>query len=91
MSISDIFIEQQHPNMQHQDHCTVLSHTQRDEGEWVQHTLMLENNETPFRFRRSKKYRSLKGSRVNVDYYPQTTLVAGMEFETMKVVRIKRC
>ena len=89
MSISDITIEQQQ-NVYHREHCTVLSHTQRDEGEWVQHTLMLENYETPFRFRRSKRYRCLKGESVDVDYYPQTTLVAGMELETMKVVRIKR-
>ncbi len=52
---------------------------------------MLENCDAPFRFKRPKKYRSLKGSRVSVDYYPQTTIVAGFEMETMKVVRIRRC
>ncbi|GGY92210.1 MULTISPECIES: hypothetical protein [Shewanella] len=88
MSISDL--SQEHPALIHTEHCTVLSHTQRDQGEWVQHTLMLKNYETPFRFRRPKKYRSLKGAQVTLDYYPQTTLVAGFEVETMRVVRIRR-
>jgi hypothetical protein len=50
---------------------------------------MLEGYDVPFKFKRKKQYKSLKGSRVNLTYYPNTELVVGMEFEVMKVVRIK--
>ena len=33
---------------------------------------------------------NLQGARVNLTYYPQIEQVAGMEFETMKVVRIRK-
>lgn len=90
MTIADVLTEKHSP-LYHTEDKTVVSHTQRDEGDWIQHTLMLENCDAPFRFKRPQKYRSLKGARVSVDYYPQTTIVAGFEMETMKVVRIRRC
>lgn len=83
-------LTQKHPSLTHSEQCKVVSHVQREEGEWVRHTLMIENVDVPFVFRRKQVYQSLKGARVNLTYYPQQTLVGGIEFEFMKVVRIKR-
>jgi len=72
------------------DSVKVISHVQRESGDWFQHTLMLDGYDVPFKYKRTKKYRSLEGASVNLTYYPQTEKVAGMEFESMKVVRIRR-
>ena len=77
-------------NLNHSDLMKVVSHVQRDQGEWILHTLMVEGCEVPFKFKRKGKYLSLKGARVNITYYPEQEIVAGMKFEVMKVVRIKR-
>jgi len=79
-----------HDQLNQSDNMKVVSHVQRDEDDWVRHTIMLEGIEVPFIFRRKKQYQSLKGARVNITYYRQMEDVAGIEFETMKVVRIKR-
>ena len=79
-----------HASLTQTENAVVVSHVQRDEGEWIRHTLMLEGIDVPFIFRRKKQYRSLKGARVNLTYYPIEETVAGIPFETMKVVRIKR-
>ena len=79
-----------HQSLTHTENVRVASHTQRQDGEWVRHTLMLEGVDVRFVFKRTKPYQSLKGARVNLTYYPVTETVAGMEFEQMKVVRIKR-
>jgi hypothetical protein len=72
----------------------VISHVQREEGDeidgWVVNTLMLEGHDVPFKYSRKRKYRSLKGAPVNVTYYAQTEQIAGMDFEVMKVVRIRK-
>lgn len=78
-----------HPNLVHSDMQKVVSHVQREDGEWILNILMLEGCEVPFKYKRKKHYRSLVGARVNLTYYPQAEQVAGIEFETMKVVRIK--
>jgi len=72
------------------DGVKVISHVQREKGEWFVNTLMLEGYSVPFKYTRKKLYRNLKGAAVNLTYYPQTEQVAGMEFESMKVVRIRR-
>lgn len=72
------------------DAVKVTSHVQREVGDWVKNTLMLQGYDVPFQYNRKKTYRSLQGASVNLTYYPHTELVAGMEFETMKVVRIRR-
>ncbi|UTF59015.1 hypothetical protein [Gilvimarinus sp. DA14] len=77
-------------NLIHSEMMKVVSHVQRDQGEWVLHTVMVEDCDVPFKFKRKGKYQSLKGARVNMTYYPETEKVAGMDFEIMKVVRIKR-
>jgi hypothetical protein len=77
-------------SLNHSDLLKVVSHTQREQGDWILHTLMIKGCEVPFKFKRKGKYLSLKGARVNITYYPDQETVAGMKFEVMKVVRIKR-
>ena len=67
----------------------VTSHVQRQAGEWVINTLMIEGCEVPFKYKRKQKYKDIKGRRVNLTYYPDTETVAGIEMEVMTVVRIK--
>ena len=80
----------QHEKLIHSQDKKVISHTQREDGEWIMHSLMLEGCDVPFKFKRKKKYQSLVGGKVNLTYYPATETVAGLAFEVMKVVRIKR-
>ena len=77
------------PQLIQSDMVKVTSHVQRLSGEWYMNTIMIENCEVPFKYRRKKRYKNLKGACVNLTYYPQPELVAGIEFETMKVVRIR--
>ncbi len=77
-------------NLTHSELMKVTSHVQRPQGEWILHTVMIEDCDAPFKFKRKGKYLSLKGARVNMTYYPTKEVVAGMDFEVMKVVRIKR-
>jgi len=79
-----------HEGLTHSDAVKVVSHVQRDKAEWVLNTVMIEDCEVPFKYKRKQQYKSLKGARVNMTYYPGTEVVAGMEFEVMHVVRIKR-
>ena len=79
-----------HQQLNQLDSVKVVSHVQRESGDWVINTLMLEGYNVPFKYNRKKKYRSLEGAQVNLTYYPQTEQVAGMEFESMKIVRIRR-
>jgi len=72
------------------DSVKVISHVQRESGDWIKNTLMLEGYDVPFKYSRNKLYKNLQGASVNLTYYPQTELVAGLEFESMKVVRIRR-
>jgi hypothetical protein len=51
---------------------------------------MIEGYDVPFRFKRQGKYRTLRGARVNLTYYPTQEMVAGIPVEIMKVVRVKR-
>jgi hypothetical protein len=50
---------------------------------------MLEDYSVPFRFKRKKSYKNLKGMFVNLTYYPNTKTIAGIEVEIMNVVRIR--
>ncbi|MBN7818364.1 hypothetical protein KJY73_01480 [Bowmanella sp. Y26] len=81
---------ERHPNLTHSVDMKVRSHVQREEDDWLVNTLMLEGLDVPFKFRRKKRYRSLQGALINITYYPDTELVAGMEFEYMKIVRIRQ-
>lgn len=79
-----------HRELVHSEDCRVVSHVQREAGPWFINTLMIEGVAVPFRYRRKKLYRDLKGARVNLTYYPATDVVANIPVEIMKVVRIKR-
>ncbi|RKF18849.1 hypothetical protein DBZ36_10700 [Alginatibacterium sediminis] len=68
----------------------VRSHIQRQKGEWYLNTIMLDNYDVAFRYRRKKLYKNLVGTVVNLSYYPSSETVLGMEVEFMKVVRLRR-
>ncbi len=76
--------------LNHSELLKVVSHVQREKDEWILHTVMVEGCDVPFKFKRKGKYQSLKGARVNITYYPEQEAIAGLTFEVMKVVRIKR-
>lgn len=67
----------------------VTSHVQRTQDEWILNTVIIEGCDAPFKYKRKKQYKNLTGQRVNLTYYPAEETVAGLDFEFMKVVRIK--
>ncbi|NRB37298.1 MAG: hypothetical protein HRU20_02385 [Pseudomonadales bacterium] len=78
-----------HQQLIQSDFRKVVSHTQRSDGEWHINTLMIEGVSAPFKYKRNEPYQNLKGQRVNLTYYRKMEKVAGMDFEVMRVVRIK--
>lgn len=78
-----------HQKLVHTEMAKVSSHVQREAGEWIINTVMIEGCETPFKFRRKRQYRDLRGARVNLTYYADVEQVAGIEMEVMTVVRIR--
>jgi len=79
-----------HKELIHSEMKKVISHTQREKDGWFINSIMIEDCDVPFKYKRKTQYKKLnKGQRVNLTYYPQTETVAGLNFETMKVVRIK--
>jgi hypothetical protein len=78
-----------HQELTHSEMMKVTSHVQRRDGDWIMNTVMIEGCDTPFKYKRTKPYKNLKGQRINLTYYPATETVAGIEFEIMNVVRIK--
>ena len=79
-----------HQQLNQLDMAKVTSHVQREKDDWVLNTIVLEGYDVPFQYTRRKVYKSLAGGRVNLTYYPANKLVAGVDFEIMKVVRIRR-
>jgi hypothetical protein len=80
-----------HPNLVHSEDMIVLSHTQRQEGDWYLNTLMLKGYDVPFKYKRTKKFRSLLDQKVNITYYPEEQVVAGFKLEIMQIIRLRRC
>ena len=79
-----------HQQLTHSEMKVVVSHTQREKGDWFINSIMIDDCDVPFKYKRKTKYKQLKkGQRINLTYYPQTETIAGLKFETMKVVRIK--
>lgn len=76
----------------HSEMMKVSTHVQRTEknSDWIINTLTIEGYDVPFRFKRKKEYRNLKGARVNITYYTSQEKVAGFDVEVMNVVRIKK-
>jgi hypothetical protein len=79
-----------HRQLNHLDMAKVTSHVQRDSGDWIINTLMLDGYDVPFKYSRKTAHKNLEGARVNLTYYSETKTVSGLEFETMTVVRIRR-
>ena len=80
----------QHQQLVHSENVAVTSHVQREKEDWVLHTVMIADCDTPFKFKRRKKYKCLTGARVNMTYYSATEGIAGFEIDVFNVVRIKR-
>ena len=80
---------QKREKLNHLDGVKVVSHKQRTDDGWFLNSIMIDGYDVPFKYRRKQKYRALKNAYVNVTYYTVTEVVAGMEFEVMKVVRIR--
>lgn len=78
-----------HEKLIHSEQLKVVSHVQRDTKDWILNTVMIEGYDVPFKYKRKKKYKNIKGQRVNLTYYPATESVAGIDMEIMKIVRIK--
>ena len=78
-----------HNKLIQSDVMKVKSHVQRNTEDWGLNTLMIEGYDVPFKYKRTKQYKNLQGQRVNLTYYAETETVAGVEFEIMRVVRIK--
>lgn len=87
-SIVDKLLDK-HKALIQSDFRKVDSHVQRDDGEWFVNTLMIEGCDTPFKYKRKKRYKSLAGQRVNLTYYVAHETVAGIDMEIMKVVRLR--
>lgn len=79
-----------HHQLTHSEKMKVVSHVQREEDDWWCNTLMIDNYDIPFKFKRKKRYKSLQGALVNITYYPNDEEIAGILFEKMKIVRLKR-
>ena len=79
-----------HQQLNQLDMARVTSHVQRQTDDWVLNTIILEGYDVPFQYTRRKAYKSLSGARVNLTFYPVMKSIAGVDFETMKVVRIRR-
>ncbi len=77
-----------HKQLVHSEKRKVISHVQRKLDGWILNTVMIEDCDIPFQYKRKKKYKNIKGQYVNLTYYPSVKSVAGMEFEVMNVVRI---
>lgn len=78
-----------HDRLVHSERKRVVSHAQRETRDWIINTIMLQGVEVPFRFKRKKPYKNLKGAYVNLTYYPSVESVAGIDVEVMNVVRIR--
>lgn len=78
-----------HNKLVHSEMMKVTSHVQREKEGWFLNSLMIEGCEVPFKYKRTKKYKNLRGQRVNLTYYASIESVAGIEFEVMNVVRIR--
>jgi len=78
-----------HAKLTHSENFTVLSHVQREVDDWILNTLMLNDLDVPFKYKRKKLYKNLQGQRINITYYPETEIIAGFNIEIMKIVRLK--
>jgi hypothetical protein len=78
----------EHDQLTHSTMQKVASHVQRQDGDWILNTVLIEGLDVPFKYKRRKKYKSLKGACVDIIYYPEVETIARMEFKYMKVIKI---
>lgn len=78
-----------HRALVHSEMKKVTSHKQRNDGDWIINTIMIEGCDVPFRYKRKVAYKDITGRRVNLTYYPDVEKISGLEFDVMNVVRIK--
>ncbi len=78
-----------HEKPVHPDMLKGVSHMQREEGDWLVNTLMIEGCDAPFSYKRKDKYKNIAGQRLNLTCYPDVRVVVGIALEVMKVVRIR--
>lgn len=81
---------EKHRELIHSEMKKVVSHVQRPDGDWIINTVLIEDCDVPFRYKRRKKYQNLKGARVDMTYYATTETVSGIDIEVMNVVQIHR-
>ena len=79
-----------HGQLNQLDGVKVVSHVQREKDDWILNTVILEGYDVPFQYNRKTLYKNLTGARVNLTFYPESKTVAGIVFEMMRVVRIRR-
>ncbi len=89
MDTSPEKLTKEHKELVHSEMQKVISHVQRKDDEWFINTIMIDGCSAPFKFKRKKPYKNLKGKQVNLTYYPDVETVAGFELEIMSVVRIR--
>jgi hypothetical protein len=68
----------------------VESHVQRQQDNWILNTVLINGYDVPFKYKRQRMYRSLKGLRVDLIYYASSEKIAGIDFEMMNVIKINR-
>lgn len=78
----------EHDQLTHSTMQKVTSHVQRRDGDWILNTVLIEGQDVPFKYKRRRKYKSLKGACVDIVYYPDTETIAKMDFPFMRVVKI---
>ena len=89
--ISDVDrLLKKHGQLNQLDSVKVVSHVQREKDDWIINTVMLEGYDVPFKYKRRTTYKNLKGAQVNLTFYAEKESVAGIVFEVMNVVRIRR-
>jgi hypothetical protein len=79
----------EHKRLVHTENIKVISHVQRESDDLILNTIMLDGVDVPFKYKRKKLYKNLKGQRVNITYYPESEKVAGFDIEIMNIVRLK--
>lgn len=89
MKVEASKLTERHSGLVHSERLKVTSHVQRVSDGWIINTIMVDGYDVPFRFNRKSRYRDITGKLVNLTYYPVIEQVAGLDFEYMKVVRIK--
>ena len=65
----------------HSDGLKVLSHVQRNLDDWILNTIVMEGYNVPFKFKRKQGYKNLTGASVNITYYPDSEMIAGIKME----------